>query len=124
MNLNVLPGLKDVIGRIWMRFFKPKPDIIKRVNETIIESTDLLCSHLSTVDRDVVLLRHRLDELAVMQRRLDDIERIQAMIAKDEKAIAAGQDALLSAFADLLKRRPDIQNPPEGKSANPLDDIF
>jgi hypothetical protein len=111
-----------------MRFFKRKPGIpefVKAVNETIADNmeilaakedsnTGLLVLHLTTINSQILHLKGELDKIALSQKA----------IVGQVGATQAAQAALLSAFAGLLRRRPDIQNPPEERPANPMDDIF
>lgn len=108
-----------------MRFFKSR----KRMADYIVEAvggqaeagriqaesnTGLLALHLTTINSQVLQLKAEFDKIVNSQKA----------IFGQIGATQAAQAALLSAFADLLKRRPDIQNPPDEKLPNPMDDIF
>jgi len=108
-----------------MRFFKRRSRVVERVCEAMVahaevlsaqaeSNTGLLVLHLTTINSQILQLKAEFDKIVESQKA----------VFGQVGATQAAQAALLSAFADLLKRRPDIQNPPGEKSANPLDDIF
>ncbi len=108
-----------------MRFFKRKPDVIATVciamddHASILSAqnesnTGLLMLHLTTINSQILQLKAEFEKIVNSQK----------VVVEQIGACQAGQAALLSAFADLLKRRPDIQHPPNEKDLNPLDDIF
>ena len=104
-----------------MRFFKGPKYIVQAIEAQAEagrvqaeSNTGLLVLHLTTINNQILQLKAEFDKIVGSQKA----------VVSQVSATQAAQAALLSAFAGLLRRRPDIQNPPEGKSVNPLDDIF
>lgn len=104
-----------------MRFFKGHKFIVQAVEAQAeagriqAESNNyLLALHITTINSQVLQLKAEFDKIVESQR---------AIVAQ-AVATQAGQAALLSALADLLRCRPDIKEPPAEKPGSPMDDLF
>lgn len=104
--------------RIWTRFFKGREYIIEATRALVEENSEMILMHLTTINSQILDL---MKEVQMSERKMTAVQ--EAVIRKVD-AIKGGQDALLSAFADLLKNRPEIKELPEEKKASLYDGLF
>jgi len=99
-------------------------ELLRTIVEIMKTDRDLIIDNVVTANVQLTKLLPALIEIAKIKASLEDLNKRYFSILKETQATRAGQDALLTAFADLLKAKPEIAKPSEDGKSSTYDDLF